>query len=80
MFSAMPKELLTAEAVFDALGGISGVAEILGAKRTAVTNWKMAGSFPARTYSAFYHALRERNCIAPADLWRMRPLPKHNAR
>jgi hypothetical protein len=68
----MDLEILdTADQVFDALGGNSGVAEVTAAKAPRVSNWRAAGSFPPNTYVAMTDALRVQGKTAPATLWRM---------
>ncbi len=66
------ESLDTAEQVFDALGGYLGIAEIVGCKPNAASNWKTFGSFPANTYIALTEALHARGKTAPASLWRMK--------
>ncbi len=61
----------TADQVFDALGGNSGVAELTSSKAPRVANWRAAGSFPPKTYVTMTDALRARGKTAPASLWRM---------
>lgn len=64
--------LETADQVFDALGGNSGVAELTGSKPPRVSNWRISGSFPPSFYVVMTDALRARGKTAPAALWRMR--------
>lgn len=66
------KNLYTVDQVFDEFGGYIGVAEIVGCKPNAASNWKTFGSFPANTYVALTEALRLRGKTAPASLWRMK--------
>jgi len=67
------EHLETADQVFAALGGYTGIAEIVGCKPNRASNWKTFGSFPANTYIVLTEALRERGKTAPASLWRMMP-------
>ncbi len=64
-------ELSTAEQVLDELGGFDAVAELTGANRKAVTNWKYFNAFPSRTYVALTAELKRRGKKAPASLWKM---------
>lgn len=69
----MSLEILhTADQVFEALGGNSGVEDITGGKPSAVANWRAFASFPPNTYVVMTDALRARGKAAPASLWRMR--------
>lgn len=61
----------TATEIIDRLGGNPAVAEIVGAKPKAVSNWRKSNGFPARTYLAITTALREHNAEAPPSLWGM---------
>jgi hypothetical protein len=63
--------LSTADEVFDALGGSSGICEITSSKPSRVANWRALGSFPPNTYGVMSEALRERGKTAPMALWRM---------
>jgi hypothetical protein len=65
------RELETAKEVFDALGGISSVAEATGRKYKAVANWKSFNRFPANTYLALQNALKRRGVSASPALWGM---------
>jgi hypothetical protein len=65
------KKLATAEAVFEALGGITAVAELTGAKYVTVHRWKTVGKFPPKTFVLLESALTERGCKAPSELWKM---------
>ena len=68
----MDLEILeTADQVFDALGGNSGVGELTNSKPSRVSNWRGVGSFPPNMYAVMNNALRERGKAAPASLWRM---------
>lgn len=67
------KELTSAEAVFEELGGIQAVADLTGSGYRAVFNWKAADAFPAKTYVTVIDALREHGCCAPASLFGMVP-------
>ena len=64
--------LETADQVFDALGGNSGIEALTGSLPSAVSNWKAFGSFPPNTYVVMTDALRAVGKTAPASLWRMR--------
>ena len=65
------RELPTAKAVIEELGGIHAVASIVGAKYRTAWRWIQDG-FPADTYVAISSVLRERGCTAPPSLWDMR--------
>ena len=65
------RELSTAKAVIDELGGIHAVASIVGAKYRTAWRWIQDG-FPADTYTAIMSVLHERGCTAPDSLWDMR--------
>lgn len=63
-------ELHTAEEVIEALGGNPAVMVLTGSKHgSAISNWKRAGKFPAKTYKVLQEALQERSLSAPDDLW-----------
>lgn len=69
----MDLEILeTADQVFEALGGSSGIAELTESKLSRVSNWRAIGSFPPGFYVVMLDALHERGKTAPASLWRMR--------
>lgn len=67
----------TADAVFEVLGGLHGMAELTRGDATTerqykvVSNWKAAGAFPSKTYVVITKALSARGCRAPASLWGM---------
>lgn len=65
------EQLNTAEQVFDALGGNSGVGDLMVARPNTVSMWRAAGSFPPKTYDAMTRALNAKGKTAPASLWRM---------
>lgn len=65
----MAKILRTVDAVFDALGGISGMQDMLGAKYTRVQNWRSFGKFPTATYCAIKSALAAKGLDADESLW-----------
>lgn len=64
--------LETAAQVMEALGGNQGVAELTGAKPSAISMWRKAESFPANTYITMTKALRAVGKSAPDSLWRMK--------
>lgn len=66
------EKLETFAEVWAALGGNSGVAELMQAKPSRLSMWKKAGSFPPNTYSTMIDALRQRGKTAPDSLWRMK--------
>jgi hypothetical protein len=67
----MTEQLKTASAVIEKLGGNRPVAEIVGCKPKAVSNWKKFNAFPARTFLAMNRALAGQGYTAPASLWKM---------
>lgn len=62
----------TAADVFTALGENPGVAELTGAKASAISMWRAAESFPPNTYVIMTDALRAVGKTAPDSLWRMK--------
>lgn len=64
--------LETAAEVFTALGENPGVAELTGAKASAISMWRAAESFPPNTYVIMTDALRAVGKTAPDSLWRMK--------
>lgn len=76
----MSYEMLeTADAVMTALGENPGVAELTGAKPSAISMWRKAESFPPNTYVVMTEALRALGKAAPDSLWRMKA-PAEEAR
>lgn len=69
------RELTTTSDVIEALGGVSEVARITGAKYPAAYNWTKFVVFPAKTYVVMQEALAALGCSAPASLWGMVPAP-----
>jgi hypothetical protein len=65
-------ELQTASAVIDALGGTGAVAKVLETSPAAVSNWRAANRFPARSYLTLMEALKRKDYTAPDLLWTMR--------
>ena len=65
------EHLETISEVFEALGGNAGVIAITGNKPTAVSNWKVVGRFPAKSYLVLQAALKAVGKTAPAALWGM---------
>lgn len=66
------KELTTVEQVIEALGGTAATARLLGAKMTAVSNWKhVYKRFPPRTFVLINGELKRLGKRAPASLWGM---------
>jgi DNA-binding transcriptional regulator YdaS (Cro superfamily) len=64
----------TTDAVIAALGGRKAVAELLGKRPQAVSNWMSAyrGKFPCQTYVIIQQALTDLNLpTAPPSLWEM---------
>lgn len=69
----MDLEILdTAADVFTALGENPGVADLTGAKPSAISMWRAAESFPPNTYVIMTDALRAIGKTAPDSLWRMK--------
>lgn len=73
------RQLKTAIDVIDLLGGNADVADMLGAKPTAVSNWRYFDKFPADTFFVLKHELRRRGYDAPVTLWKM-IVPRKSAR
>jgi hypothetical protein len=69
------RELNSTAEVIDALGGVSAVARITGAKYPAVHNWTKFVVFPAKTYVVMQEALQAIGHVAPASLWGMVQAP-----
>ena len=65
------RNLTTASEVFEELGGVTKVAEIVGCKYNTASNWKSFNRFPARTFLAIQSALDERDLRADPELWGM---------
>lgn len=65
----MIKSLQTVAEVFDALGGVTGVARLTGTKYTRVHNWQAFGHFPANSYRAIKVALAAKRLDASEELW-----------
>lgn len=66
------RHLHTSTEIIDALGGTQAVADLLGAKYTAVFNWRTFGALPANTYVTLLGALEKNGCTASPRLWGMR--------
>lgn len=73
------KPLRTAEAVFEALGGVRAVAELTNSTYAAAWNWRKLGSFPPRFYTVMAAALTEKGFGASETLWRMSEGNGHGA-
>ena len=67
--------LSTTDEVIDALGGNVVVAAITETSSSAISNWRAAGKFPARTYLLLKAELKARNLVAPDYLWAMQMAP-----
>lgn len=65
------RELTTADQVFEELGGVTSVSNLLNCSVTRVSNWKVAGKFPSKMFVAMQSALHERSLTAPPSLWGM---------
>lgn len=65
----------TTTGVIEALGGVTAVAKLCGAKLTAVGNWQKFEHFPARFYALMLDALHSRGLHADARLWGMETSP-----
>ena len=65
------RQLTTASAVIDRLGGNQPVAVITGRMPGAVSNWRRFNAFPPNTYLALTEALRAAGETAPDSLWGM---------
>ena len=66
------ENLKTAADVFKALGENPGIAELTGAKPSAISMWRAAESFPPNTYVVMTSALHALGKTAPTALWRMK--------
>jgi hypothetical protein len=66
------EKLDTATAIFDALGGNSGLEALTGSKPSAISMWKQAGRFPSNTYVVMTEALQAIGKTAPDSLWGMK--------
>lgn len=66
---ASMETLHTTRDVIAALGGAAKLAKCLGVGRTAVNNWAVTGTFPAKTYLAMKLMLKAKNKAAPDSLW-----------
>jgi hypothetical protein len=64
-------ELVTTNAVIDALGGTAAAAWLTRRGQSAASNWRQASRFPPSTYLAMHSALAEKGLSAPAWLWGM---------
>lgn len=65
-------ELTSADAVFEALGGMDAVLELTGARYKTAHVWKQIGSFPSKFYVLMTAELERRGYSASPDLWDMR--------
>jgi len=63
------RQLKSVRQVISLLGGINAVAEMTGALRTSVHNWRATRRFPARYYVVMTSALAKRDASAPHALW-----------
>ncbi|WP_375454825.1 YdaS family helix-turn-helix protein [uncultured Methylobacterium sp.] len=66
----MGRTVISVTEAITALGGTKAVANLLGSKQQAVSNWRRTG-FPANTYVALSEALRHVGVEAPPSLWGM---------
>jgi hypothetical protein len=73
---AESRHLTTMKAVWTALGGVLGVAELLGLEYNVVENWKRARNFPARLHFAMTRALKRKGLTARPELWGQVVLPE----
>jgi len=67
-------ELISADEVIDALGGTNGVSDLIGARPSAVSNWRRLG-LPPRTYIALSEALKAKGFWADPSIWKMIAAP-----
>lgn len=65
----MVKQLDTAEAVIDALGGAAATARLTGRKSQHVWNWKNTDRLPAETFLIISNELKTLGKSAPPSLW-----------
>jgi hypothetical protein len=68
-------QLRSTDDVIDALGGTNAVAGLTGRGAPGVSNWRVRGYFPPRTYLAMTQALMAKGLVAPAWLWEQEPRP-----
>lgn len=65
--------LTTISSIFEALGGLRGVAELTGAGVKAVQNWfGRFEAFPSSTYRLMIDELERRGYTASPAFWKMR--------
>lgn len=69
------QELATAAEVIDALGGTNAVATMFSVGASAVSNWRVDDSFPARTFVPMNERLAQQGQRARRSLWRMASAP-----
>lgn len=68
------RRLHTVDDILDVLGGNEKVAKLTGHKAKAVSAWRhVLEGLPSKTYVVLKHALREKGCEAPDELWGMLP-------
>lgn len=72
MIAEHRQELTSADAVFDALGGVDGLMGLTGARYKTVHMWKAAKSFPSSTYVLMTSELERRGYGADPSFWGMR--------
>jgi hypothetical protein len=62
----------TVAQLFYVLGGVQGVVEITGCRKTTVDNWlHLYDRLPAKTYLILQGALKSRGHIGDPKLWKM---------
>lgn len=64
------RQLKSTVEVINALGGLQGMRELIGAVPQQVHLWKVRGFFPSRYYMVMSRALTEKGFEAPPELWR----------
>lgn len=66
----MTRYLETVDEVISELGGPEKVGDLTGHKPGAVNMWRYGiKTLPAKTYVVLKHALKQRGCEAPDELW-----------
>jgi len=64
------RHLKNIDEVLEALGGDEEVARITRHKTGAIKMWRYGlKTLPAKTYVILKHALKQRGCEAPDELW-----------
>lgn len=67
----MDGHLTSKDQVFDALGGIQGVADLTNSKYKAAAAWRALPTFPSKHYLVMTDALERAGKTADPSLWGM---------